>query len=75
MDILLTESKKGTLINPASIHGLLWLQTHFNSDHWEAISNGQVIIPNDHAQLLAEDASVADIEVNYMPLLAKNKKF
>ena len=45
MDISLSNKRNGTQIKPTSIHGILWLQTHFESEHWELISNGQVIVP------------------------------
>ena len=45
MDISLSDKKNGTLIEPKSVHGMLWLQTHFESIHWETISNGLTIIP------------------------------
>ena len=71
MDISLFEKLSGTQIEPKSIHGILWLQTHFESEHWESISNGLVIIPTKDAQMLAEDATNAGINVNFINLLVK----
>ena len=55
MDIRLFNKRNGTQLEPVSVHGMLWLQTHFESKHWEAISNGLVIIPSEDAKMLAED--------------------
>ena len=66
MDISLSDKRNGTQIEPKSVHGILWLQTHFESDHWESICNGLVIIPTKDAQLLSEDAKNAGINVNFI---------
>ena len=55
MDISLSEKRNGTQIEPRTVHGILWLQTHFESKHWESISNGLVIIPTKEAQMLGEE--------------------
>ncbi len=65
MDISLSDQRNGTQIEPKSVHGILWLQTHFESVHWESISNGLVIIPNKDAEILREDASKAGLNVNF----------
>ena len=56
MDILLIDTEGSIHLRPASIHGILWLQTHFDDSHWEAISSNRVIIPIEDAFLLSEDA-------------------
>ena len=71
MDISLSDKRKGTQIEPRSIHGILWLQTHFESTHWESISNGLVIIPNKDAQILIKDAGQAGINVNFINSLSQ----
>tara|TARA_Y100001968_G_scaffold109927_1_gene99460 strand:- start:217 stop:444 length:228 start_codon:yes stop_codon:yes gene_type:complete len=70
MDISLTEKRNGTQIEPKTIHGILWLQTHFESKHWEIISYGQVIIPTKDAQMLQEDATNAGLNVNFINSLS-----
>ena len=70
MDISLSDKRNGTQIEPMSVHGILWLQTHFESDHWESISNGLVIIPTEDAQMLREDATKAGINVNFINSLS-----
>ena len=70
MDISLSEKKNGTQIKPKTVHGILWLQTHFESNHWEMISNGLVIIPTKDAQMLLEDATNAGLNVNFINSLS-----
>ncbi len=66
MDISLSDKQQGTQIKPLNIHGMLWLQTHFETDHWESLSNDQVIIPFQDAQMLYEDAKQGGINVNFI---------
>tara|TARA_B100000700_G_scaffold212942_1_gene234118 strand:- start:382 stop:609 length:228 start_codon:yes stop_codon:yes gene_type:complete len=70
MDISLSEKINGTQIEPKTVHGILWLQTHFESNHWEIISNGLVIIPTKDAQMLLEDATNAGLNVNFINSLS-----
>tara|TARA_B100000965_G_C19325568_1_gene640678 strand:- start:216 stop:443 length:228 start_codon:yes stop_codon:yes gene_type:complete len=70
MDIRLSDQRDGTKIEPGSVHGILWLQTHFESNHWESISNGLVIIPEKDANMLVEDARKAGINVNFINSLS-----
>ena len=70
MDISLSEKRNGTQIEPKTVHGILWLQTHFESKHWELISNGLVIIPSTDAQMLGEDATNAGLNVNFINSLS-----
>ena len=70
MDISLSEKRNGTQIEPKTVHGILWLQTHFESNHWEIISNGLVIIPTKDAQMLLEDATNAGLNVNFINSLS-----
>ncbi len=74
MDISLFEKRNGTQIEPRTVHGMLWLQTHFESNHWEMISNGLVIIPNKDAQMLLEDATNAGLNINFINSLSQIDK-
>jgi len=74
MDIRLSDKNNGTQIEPTSIHGILWLQTHFKSAHWESLSNGLVIIPTKDVQMLREDATKAGININFINSLSKLDK-
>ena len=74
MDISLSDKRNGTQIEPRSVHGILWLQTHFESNHWESLSNGLVIIPTKDAQMLEEDATNAGVNVNFISSLSQLDK-
>lgn len=74
MDISLSDKRNGTQIEPKSVHGILWLQTHFESEHWESISNGLVIIPTKDAEMLDQDAQNAGLNVNFINSLTQIDK-
>ena len=74
MDISLSNKRNGTQIEPMSVHGMLWLQTHFESNHWESISNALVIIPTKDAEMLGEDAKKAGLNVNFINSLSQIDK-
>ena len=74
MDISLSDKRNGTQIEPNTVHGILWLQTHFESKHWELITNGLVIIPNKDAEMLCEDAQKAGLNVNFLNSLSQTDK-
>ena len=74
MDICLAEKRNGTQIEPMSIHGILWLQTHFETEHWESISNGLVRISTKDAQMLCEDAIKSGLNVNLINSLSQLDK-
>ncbi len=74
MDISLSNKKNGTQIEPKTVHGILWLQTHFESKHWELLSNGLVIIPSMDAQMLGKDATNAGLNVNFINSLSQIDK-
>ena len=50
-------------LQPKSAFGMLWLQTHFENDQWEALSNSTVIISEENSQLLIEDATNAGLDI------------
>ena len=74
MDISLSYKLNGIKIEPKSVHGILWLQTHFESEHWESICNGLVMIPTKDAEMLREDAQKAGISVNFINSLSQIDK-
>ena len=74
MDICLSEKSNGTKIEPKTVHGMLWLQTHFESKYWELISDDLVIIPNKDAQMLTDDATNAGLNVNLVNSLSQIDK-
>ena len=74
MDISLSDKRNGTQIEAKSVHGILWLQTHFESEHWESIGNGLVMIPTNDAEMLSVDARNAGLNVNFINSLSQIDK-
>lgn len=60
LDRLNTETVR---IQPRTVHGMLWLQTHFSDDAWEFISMGAIGITQDDAIHLSQDASLSGLHV------------
>ena len=75
MDISLIKSEESTILRPISIHGMLWLQTHFENEHWEAISAQRVKISNLEVNNLFEDALNAGLKLNFVPTALNSEKF
>ena len=65
MDICLItiDNNLNKCLQPKSAIGMLWLQTHFENDQWEALSNSTVIISEENSQLLIEDATNAGLDI------------
>ena len=66
MDIFLIGAKEGVQILPVTIHGMLWLQTHFEQDHWSALAQSQVKLPLEDAKSLIQDAAEAGLSLNQL---------
>ena len=75
MDIWLIGTDSGTQVRPTSIHGMLWLQTHFEDEHWEALASSQVVLPQEDAKTLSEDAKEAGLYLNQISALTIQRKF
>ena len=65
MDICLVniDNNLNKSLKPTSVVGMLWLQTHFENNQWEAISNNAVVISNENSKLLVKDASNAGLKI------------
>ena len=65
MDICLIniDNNLNKSLKPTSVIGMLWLQTHFENDQWEALSNNAVIISEKNSKLLVEDATQAGLKI------------
>ena len=63
MDICLVniDNNSNKSLKPMSIIGMLWLQTHFENDQWEALSNNAVIISKENSEFLVKDATSAGL--------------
>ena len=57
------DNKLNKSIKPTSVLGILWLQTHFESDQWEALINNSVIISKENSELLVKDATQAGLKI------------
>ena len=68
MDICIVniDNQSNKSLRPLSIHGMLWLQTHFENDQWEALSDNKVIISEKDSKLLIEDANLAGVKIESM---------
>ena len=65
MDICLIniDNNSNKSLKPTSVIGMLWLQTHFEDNQWEALSNNQVIISKENSKLLVKDAISAGLKI------------
>jgi len=65
MDICLrkVDNLSNLSITPLSVHGMLWLQTHFENNEWEALSEKKVLISEADSYLLMKDAKSAGIHI------------
>ena len=65
MDICLIDIDKNLnkSLHAKSAVGMLWLQTHFENDQWDALSNSTVIISEENSKLLIEDAINAGLDI------------
>ena len=65
MDICLIniDNNLNKSLKPTSVIGMLWLQTHFENNQWEALSNESVIISNENSELLIKDATSAGLNI------------
>ena len=68
MDICISniDNQSNKSLRPLSILGMLWLQTHFENDQWEALSDNKVIISEKDSELLIEDANLAGVKIESM---------
>ena len=65
MDICLIniDNNLNKSLHPTSAIGMLWLQTHFENNQWEALSNNAVIISEENSKLLIQDATSAGLNI------------
>ena len=74
MDICLIDTKEGTELRPESIHGMLWLQTHFEDTHWETIASKKVRLSFEDAKHLSEDGKDAGLRINHLSSFSITRK-
>ncbi len=73
MDICLVniDNNLSKSIKPTSVIGMLWLQTHFDNDQWEALSNNAVIVSNEDSELIVTDATSAGLKIESVSGVSK----
>ena len=74
MDLCLLSYNDKINLRATSIHGILWLQTHFESTHWEAISAESIVISKSDGEMLAIDAKEAGLILNSVQSFANSSK-
>ena len=77
MDICLINIDKNLnkTLHPTSALGMLWLQTHFDDNQWEALANNAAIISEENSELLIEDATSAGLEIKTFSGISKLELF
>jgi hypothetical protein len=70
VDLTLVPFERSVKLLPCSVLGLLWLQTHFESRHWEQLACGQTRIDRASAQQLRLDAERAGLRLSLLPALS-----
>lgn len=68
-DITLTPLGDSYRLNPETVHGLLWLQTHFESSTWDLICSGKVRLTAESCRSLQSDAHQAGLQVCSIPAI------
>ena len=68
-DITLTPLGDSYRIKPESVHGMLWLQTHFESSTWDLICGGKVRLTAESCRSLQTDAHQAGLQVCSIPAI------
>ena len=65
MDICLVniDNNSNKSLIPTSVIGMLWLQTHFDNDQWDSLSNNEAIISEENSKLLVKDAINSGLNV------------
>lgn len=65
MDLVVSRCDRDALqqLTPGSIHGVLWLQTHFPSSEWDALFEERAVFAPDSLEMLLADAGLAGLTV------------
>ena len=62
-DIRLNRSWQGVYVKPESAAGMLWLQTHFTTEDWEAFATGEALLSEPDAIKISTDADYAGLKI------------
>jgi len=66
VDLTLVDCGSSHLLQPCSILGLLWLQTHFEPDSWDLICAGKVRLSSATRESLCRDARAAGLQTSFL---------
>jgi len=61
MDLAVINSGQSLSLQPRSVLGLLWLQTHFEASSWDLICSGQARLRVETRDALCRDAEAAGL--------------
>ena len=73
MDLSLMTEGQAFRLRAESVHGMLWLQTHFEMSHWELLSEGLATVSQSNADELIKDASSAGLNLSPLPVLSSQR--
>jgi hypothetical protein len=68
-DLSLTAKGDSFKLEPRSVMGMLWLQTHFETSTWDLICTGAVRLKSESCEALCRDARNAGLNVAKIPAL------
>jgi len=64
MDLCLISQGNSFRLQPESVHGMLWLQTHFEPAHWDLLAEGSATVSRTNADDLLDDAANAGLRLS-----------
>ena len=64
-DIHIVTLREKVIVAPRSVHGMLWLQLHFEDEEWEVLSQGSFLMSRANATQMVMDAEEAEINVTF----------
>jgi hypothetical protein len=70
MDLSLITEGQTFRLKPESVHGMLWLQTHFEKSHWELLAEGLATLNQSNTDELIQDALDAGLNLSQIPALS-----
>ena len=73
LDLIASRLDQGLAqVNPSSVHGVFWLQTHFPATEWDALLSGQAAFGMDCIDDLIRDARDAGLRVEWEASVPSN---
>lgn len=63
VDLAIAVVERDARLVPLSVHGILWLQTHFDTSEWDTLCSGRGRLHTDCVSSLCRDARQAGLKV------------